>query len=87
MSRNSILKQEGARTVIQLASPAYAFTFSPGLKLVKGGHETGILAFLCRRLPWFFPRVVIVDINVSAGIVTSEAQRWSWRRWKWEARR
>jgi hypothetical protein len=87
VSRNSILKREGARKIIQLASPADAFAFHPGLKLSKGDYETGFRAFLRRRLPWLFPRVVIVDIDVNAGIVTSEAQRWSWRRWKWETRR
>jgi hypothetical protein len=39
-----------------------------------------------RVLPWFFPRVVVSDIDTAAGAVTLTRERWSWRRWKWERR-
>ncbi len=38
---------------------------------------------LLRHLPWFFPRVIVSRVDVDAGVIELQRQRWSWRRWQW----
>jgi len=34
---------------------------------------------------WWRPRVVVAAIDRDAGRITMRKERWSWRRWRWEA--
>lgn len=35
---------------------------------------------------WWRPRTVTSSVNVEAGCITLDTERWSWRRWRWERR-
>jgi hypothetical protein len=39
---------------------------------------------LSRVLWWRQPHCVVTALDGGPGVVTVEALRWSWRRWRWE---
>lgn len=34
---------------------------------------------------WWRPRTVVTAVDTMAGSITNGDERWSWRRWRWEA--
>ncbi len=79
--------------------PTAEARFSDVVSMVQGGFlskEEGVRLLdrrpsiadraheaMIRHLPWLFPRVVVSRVDVDAGIVELQQQRWSWSRWRW----
>lgn len=58
--------------------PMYIWTSRPSLR-------SRIVYSFRNRFPWFWPRSFVSAIDHEAGSITLSVERWSWRRWRWEA--
>lgn len=83
-------------TVVTLASPSDAYSFSGGMPLVMTDAgdvrpatcserlRGAIATWWLRWTRWLRPRTAVAAVDVKAGCVTLATERWSWRRWRWE---
>lgn len=85
---------------VTLSDASDAYNFRVGMPMVWDASAPGLLRYASRRerlrmwlvrrweraTRWWRPRTVTSGVDVQAGTITLETERWSWRRWRWERR-